>query len=178
MKRNKFKNMSDAKAGLLSQIVAMGERREIGQDNALPWHLPADLKHFKATTMGKPIIMGRRTYEAIGKPLPGRTNIVVTRNPDYEAPGCIVARSLDAALEAAGDVYEAIVIGGAGLYREALPATGRIYLTEVHSPFEADTYYPDFQTDAWREIGREDHTADEQNPYPYSFVILERTGSG
>ncbi len=158
----------------LSLIVAMAANHVIGHDNRLPWHLPADLKHFRATTLGKPVLMGRRTWESIGRPLPGRTNIVITRNADYAAAGCVVVHSLDEALSAAGDAGEVMVIGGAELYRQALPQADTIYLTLVHGGFEGQTRFPDWQPDDWREIERIDHEPDDKNPHAYSFITLER----
>jgi dihydrofolate reductase len=159
---------------ILSLVVAAGERNEIGKDGRMPWHLPADLKHFKEVTMGKPVIMGRRTHESIGKALPGRRNIVVTRNPDYAAEGCEVAHSLPEALRLAGEAAEVMVIGGAELYREALPLAGRIYLTRVAGRFDADTYFPDFVETQWREQQRVHRPADERNAHACDFLVLER----
>lgn len=158
----------------LALIVATGENNEIGKDGRMPWHLPADLKHFKSLTLGKPVIMGRRTYEAIGKPLPERRNIVVTHNPEFRAPGCELAASFTDALVIASGVPEIIVIGGAQIYRDALPRAQRIYLTRVHARFDADTFFPQLDAAEWREIAREDHAADERNPFNYSFSTLER----
>ena len=158
----------------LSIIVAMAENRVIGRDNGLPWHLPADLKHFKAITMGKPIIMGRKTWESIGRPLPGRTNIVVTRTPDYKADDCEVVHSLDEALAAVDGFDEAMVIGGAEFYRQALPQASTLYLTLVHAAVTGDTYFPELDLQQWREAERKDFAADENNPYAYSFIRLER----
>lgn len=159
---------------IVSLIVAMDRNRLIGRGNALPWHLPADLAHFKATTMGKPIVMGRKTYESIGRPLPGRHNIVVSRNPAFVAPGCTVVESLHAALNAAGTVDEVMIIGGAQLYAEALPRAQRIYLTRIDADFEGDAWFSALDEPIWRERQSEDHAADERNPYPYSFAVLER----
>lgn len=159
---------------LLSLIVAMARNRVIGRDGGLPWRLPADLGHFKRTTLGKPIVMGRATHDAIGRPLPGRHNIVVTRDTGYRTAGCTVVHSLDQALSAAGEVDEVMVIGGAELYRQALARSGRIYLTEVHAEPAGDTCFPEFDPHEWREVRREDHPADQRNDHPYSFVVLER----
>jgi dihydrofolate reductase len=159
---------------IVALVVAMGRNRVIGRDNALPWHLPADLKHFRAVTLGKPVVMGRRTHESIGRPLPERINLVISRDPDYRAEGCIVLPSLDAAYEYGRDRPELMVIGGASIYRQALPQARRIYLTEIRQDFAGDTTFPEFETAAWREISRVDHSADEKNPYPYSFTVLER----
>lgn len=161
----------------LSLIVAMGRGRVIGRDNQLPWHLPADLKHFKTVTMGKPIIMGRLTYESIGKPLPGRRNIVITRDAGYAAPGCEVVTSPEAALAAVADVEEALVIGGANLYRQMLPHADRLYFTFIDADFAGDAWFPQWNADEWRETAREAHRPDERNAFPYAFVVLERIGS-
>lgn len=159
---------------MLSLIVAVGENSEIGRHGRMPWHLPADLKRFKALTLGKPVIMGRKTFEAIGKPLPERRNIVVTRNTALQIPGCETAASLTDALVLAAGAREIMLIGGAELYREGLPRAQRIYLTRVHARFEADTFFPMLDQADWRETAREDHVADERNPFAYTFLILER----
>ena len=158
----------------ISVIVAMADNGVIGNQNRLPWHLPADLKHFKATTMGKPIIMGRKTWESIGRPLPGRTNIVVTRDPDYVADGCVVVHGIDAALAAAADDDEVMVIGGAEFYRQVLPQASTLYLTLVHDSFEGDAFFPELDGREWRELTREDFEPDDNNTHAYSFVRLER----
>lgn len=160
----------------ISIIVAMAENRVIGRNNDLPWRLPADLRHFKALTVGKPIIMGRKTWESLPGLLPDRTHIVVTADADYRAEGCRVVHTLDEAVIAAADAPEVMVIGGAMLYGEAIPRATRIYLTEVHAEVEGDVYFPEFPRDAWRERGRERFPADDKNALPYSFVILERRG--
>ena len=159
---------------MLSLIVAAGEHNEIGKDGRMPWHLPADLKHFKETTLGKPVIMGRRTHESIGKALPGRRNIVVTRDTGYTAEGCEIAHSLGEALQLAGDVAEVMIIGGATLYREALPKAQRIYLTRVAGEFDADTHFPDLDATEWLEKHRVHRAPDERNAYPCDFIVLER----
>ena len=159
---------------MLSLIVAVGENNEIGKGGKMPWHLPADLKHFKALTLGKPVIMGRRTFEAIGKPLTERRNIVVSRNPAFRAPGCETAASLVDALVLAAGVREIMLIGGGELYREALPRAQRIYLTRVHARFDADTFFPVLDQGEWSETAREEHAADERNPFAYSLITLER----
>lgn len=147
----------------------------IGRNNDLPWRLPNDLKRFKTITMGKPILMGRKTWESIGRPLPGRRNIVITRNPAYVAEGAEVARSLDAALALVADAGEAMIIGGAGLYKDALSKADRLYRTEVHAEIEGDTYFPSINSSDWSETMREDCPADERHAYPYSFVTLDRS---
>lgn len=159
---------------LISFIVAMDRNRLIGRDNALPWHLPADLAHFKAITMNKPILMGRKTYASIGRPLPGRHNIVISRNPRFSAPGCSVVTSIDAALAAAGDVAEVVVIGGAQLYAELLPRAQRIYLTRIDADFDGDAWFLELDADHWQELERSDQAPDERNLYAYSFITLER----
>lgn len=157
----------------ISIIVAMGKNGVIGLDGGMPWRISADLKHFKAVTMGKPIIMGRKTHESIGRALPGRTNIVITRQADYETQGAEVAGSMAAALEVAGDAEEAMIIGGAEIYRAALPGADRIYLTEVAGEPEGDVYFPRFERGEWEEIEREEFPAVGDAP-AFSFVVLER----
>jgi dihydrofolate reductase len=155
-------------------IAAMAANRVIGRNNALPWHLPADLKRFKALTMGHPVVMGRKTYESIGRPLPGRQNLVITRSRDYAAPGCEVVHSLDAALAACRGAQEIFIIGGAELYRESLPRAQRLEFTEIHAEFEGDAIFPEFSLDEWRETGREFHGADAAVSFGYDFVRYER----
>lgn len=159
-------------------VVAVSENGVIGKDNGLPWRLPKDLKHFKDTTMGHPIIMGRLTYDSIGRALPGRTNIVVTRQSDWAAPGVEVAHSLEEARELASRAHAvspwAMLIGGANLYLQALPFCDRLYLTEVHAQVDGDAFFPDLDRVAWKEISRQRHSSDESNPYDYSFAVLER----
>jgi len=161
----------------LSIIAAMAENRVIGVNNTLPWRLPADLKHFRQITTGHHVIMGRRNYESIGKPLPGRTNIVVTRNREYRAPGCVVTHSLAEALSCAQADPEIFIIGGAELYREAFADADRLYLTLVHANIGGDTWFPEFDTDRWDEISRERHESDDKNPYAYSFLVYDRRES-
>ena len=163
-----------AQKPILSIIVAMAKNRVIGRDNQLPWHLPADLRHFKQTTMGHPIIMGRKTYESIGRPLPGRQNIVITRNPDFQAEGCLVVHSLQEALAAVPEAEEVFIIGGASLYREALPLADRIYLTLVDAEVEGDTFFPELDASEWQEVRRETFTPDEKNPFGYAFIEFVR----
>lgn len=158
----------------ISLVVAMDRNRLIGSGNTLPWHLTADLKHFKKLTLGHTIVMGRRTWESIGKPLPGRTNIVITRQRDYKAPGAVVADSIEAAKEQAGDRAELMIIGGAELYRQMLAEANRVYLTEILGEFDGDTYFPEMNMDEWACTSREDFGKDEKNPHGYSFVVLER----
>lgn len=158
----------------LSIVVAMAANNVIGRDNELPWHLPADLQHFKQTTMGRPILMGRKTYESIGRPLPGRTNIVITRDGSYTAEGCEVVTSIPAALEAAAGHDEVMVIGGAELYRQVLPEVETIYLTRIHESVEGDTRFPEISNTEWHQVERIDHEADDNNPHDYSFIRLDR----
>ena len=160
----------------ISIIVALDEGLVIGNEGGMPWHLPADLKVFKAATMGKPIIMGRSTYESIGKALPGRTNIVITRNTDFEAAGCRVAHSIEGALDIAKaeSAEEAMIIGGANLYRQIFENADRLYLTLVKAEPEGDAWFPQIELQQWREIERDTHKADERNEYDYDFVVLER----
>lgn len=158
----------------LCLIAALDRNGLIGRDNALPWRLPADLQHFKRLTMGKPIVMGRLTWESLGRPLPGRHNIVLTRDPAYRAEGASVVHSIDAALAAAGAVDEVMVIGGAALYRTLLARAARLYLTRIDAAFDGDAWFPEIDPAAWREVAREAHAPDERNPYPYAFVTLER----
>ena len=157
-----------------SLIVAMSNHRVIGADNKLPWHLPADLKHFRALTMGHPIIMGRKTYESIGKPLPGRENIVVSANQDFSAPGRSVVPSLHAAMEACGKADQIFFIGGNTLYQQALPMTERIYLTQVDCDVKGDTFFSVLDMKQWREVAAEARPADEKNAYACRFVTLDR----
>lgn len=160
----------------LSAIVVVAENGAIGKNGDLLCHLPADLKHFKNITMGHTIIMGRRTWESFPKgALPGRKNVVITRNPDFNAPGAETFHSLEEALQATAQDGERFIIGGGMLYREAFPLTDVLYLTLLHASFpDADTFFPEFDTAEWMEISREDYPADERNPHPYSFVELRR----
>ncbi|GAA5131341.1 dihydrofolate reductase [Alloalcanivorax gelatiniphagus] len=164
----------------LAMMAAKASNDVIGRDNKLPWYLPNDLKYFKQATLGKPIIMGRNTWESLKRPLPGRTNIVITRQGDYHAEGAKVVATLDQALELAEHVAlidgqdEVVVIGGAQIYALALPRADRLYLTEVHAEVPGDTYFPAVDAAQWREIGRDDFQAEGPNPYDYSFVVYER----
>ena len=161
---------------IISIIVAVAGNGVIGNDNRLPWHLPDDLRRFKALSLGKPVVMGRRTFESIGRPLPGRTNIVVSRQPGLAIEGAIVAPSLDAALAAAGAVPEVVVIGGADIFRLALPRTNTIHLTRVHAHVPGNVRFPELDPAMWREAGVEHHAADERHQYAFSFVTLQRIG--
>jgi dihydrofolate reductase len=158
-----------------SLIVARAANGIIGKDNGMPWHLPADLAHFKRTTLGRPVIMGRRTWESIGRPLPGRRNIVVTRNAGFTAPGAEVVGSLEAAWLAVADSAEVFVIGGGQLYAEALPGADRIYVTEIGETIEGDTHFPDLDPRDWTETLLGEHAPDERNAYRLRFRLLERT---
>lgn len=162
----------------ISFVVARADNGVIGRGGGLPWRLPADLRHFKRLTIGKPVIMGRKTFESIGKPLIGRHNIVLTRDPDWQSEGVTVVPNLAEAVAAAGlnpkaRADELMIIGGAQLYAEALPIATRIHLTEVHAEPEGDTHMPSFESDRWQEVSREDHAAEDDAP-AYSFVTLER----
>ncbi len=161
----------------ISAICAMSENHVIGKNNQLPWHLPADLMHFKKITLGNPIVMGRKTYESIGQPLPGRCNVVITSNMDYHAPGCVVVHSIKEALTTTKDNDEIFIIGGASLYQEMLPLTQRLYITLIHQQIEGDTFFPEFNKAEWQEIECVDHDVDAKNNYPYSFIILDRIRS-
>lgn len=139
----------------ISLIVAMASNRAIGLDGQMPWHLSADLKHFKQVTMGAPIVMGRKTFDAIGRPLPGRRNLVISRNSDYQAAGCEVFADINSALQACGNVTEVFVIGGATLYQALLPCADYLYLTEIHRPFAADTFFSRFRPSSLARIGED-----------------------
>lgn|SRR3990167_4730600 len=161
---------------ILSAIAAMSDNRVIGFRNQLPWHLPADLKHFKTLTSGHPILMGRKTFESIGKPLPNRTNIILTRDASFKAQGCTIATSLTEATAFAAQLGapEIFIIGGADIYRQLLPSLERLYLTIIHHEFEGDTFFPALAPDEWLERKQETHARDEANPYSYRFLLLER----
>jgi dihydrofolate reductase len=158
----------------LSLIVAMSRNRVIGANGAIPWHLPAELKLFKTLTMGHHMIMGRKTYESIGRLLPGRTTVIVTRQRDYRVPGAVVAHTLEEAIAACGTDEEIFVIGGAEIFQETLPLAGRIYLTTVDADIAGDTYMPAFDTAEWRERSARFSPADERNPYAYTAAVHER----
>jgi dihydrofolate reductase len=158
----------------ISLVVAMARNRVIGRKNALPWRLPVDLAHFRRVTMGHPVVMGRKTFESIGKALPGRQNIVVTHNRAFAAPGCVVVGSLDEAWKAAGDAEEVCVIGGTTLFTETLPLADVIHLTEVESDIEGDTYFPEFDRGEWRETEIARQPADERHAYPLRILELTR----
>ena len=164
---------------MVSLIVAMSSNRVIGRDGDLPWHLPADLRHFKKTTMGHHLIIGRATWDEVGKPLPGRTMVVVTRNRDFSADGVLIAHSVEEALALARDDNEPFIGGGAEIYRQALVAdvVERLYITRVHARVEGDTFFPPIDLDQWLLADRVDHPADEKNEYSYSFEYYHRRGS-
>jgi len=167
--------MTPASRPRISLIAAMAEDRVIGIENRLPWRLPADMKWFRQHTLGKPIIMGRKTFESFGgKPLPDRLNIVITRDQDYRAAGAVVVHDIEQAIAAAGDVDELMIIGGASFYEQMLPLADRLYLTYVHTRINGDAWFPAFDHGQWREIQCEDRQADDKNPYPHSFCIYER----
>lgn len=155
---------------LISLIAAMANNRVIGKDNQMPWHLPADLGHFKAITLGKPIIMGRKTYESIGRPLPGRKNIVISRDKSYKLEGCETASSLEEAITLVSEVEEIMIIGGGNLYSQALPHADKLYLTFIDLDVDGDTQFPKYEDLKLTEIKREKHLKDEKNPYDYQFV--------
>jgi dihydrofolate reductase len=155
-------------------VVAISENGVIGREGGLPWRLPADLKRFKSVTMGHPLIMGRKTHESIGRALPGRANIVVSRQLGFSSAGCEVATSLDAALAIAGQVDEVMVVGGAALYATALVSAERLYLTRVHVDIAGDTFFPAIDWTEWKEIARERQSADDRNEFDYSFVAFDR----
>lgn len=158
----------------LTLIAALTRNRVIGRDQRLPWRLPADLRFFKQTTMGKPLLMGRRTWESIGRPLPGRWMMVLTGQPGYSAPGCTVAHSLEEALTLAGAVPELMVIGGATLYAQTLPLAARLYLTVVDAEIPGDAWFPEWEPQEWRLDWEEAHPADADHAWPYRFQRWER----
>lgn len=161
---------------LISLIAAMADDQAIGIENRLPWKLPADMRWFRLHTLGKPIVMGRKTFESFGgKPLPERTNIVITRDANYQADGTVVVHSIDEAIAAAGDVEEVMIIGGESFYEQMLPQADRFYVTLVHGKFEADAWFPKFDWNEWKELERTEYPADEKNAYACSFVVLQRT---
>lgn len=158
----------------ISIVVAVSENNAIGKDNQLLWHLPADLKHFKEITSGNTIVMGRKTYDSIGRPLPNRRNIVITRSTNHQIPNVEVVNSLDAALSLCDKENEVFIIGGAEIYKYALQFTNRIYLTTVHQTYEADVFFPELNKEEWIETSKEYHPADEKNSVAYTFSTLER----
>jgi dihydrofolate reductase len=161
---------------VLSLLVAADEKNVIGKDNKLPWHLPNDLKYFKNQTWGMPILMGRKTFESIGKPLPGRKSIVITRNNDWQQDGVEVVHSIEEAIEKAAsfDVKEIFVIGGSEIFKTSFDKAHRIYLTRIHHQFDGDSYFPEVQTDQWNLVSQRYCEADEKNAYPHTFQVWER----
>lgn len=162
-------------------VVAAAENNVIGVDNELPWHLPKDLQYFKQLTMSKPIVMGRKTFDSIGRPLPGRENIVITRQQDWQHEDVHVVHDLAAAVELAQQLNPALdvmIIGGAEIYRQSLPLAEKIYLTRVYTELDGDAFFPALDASQWRETACEKHPACERNPYPYAFCVLERVTSG
>lgn len=152
----------------------MASNRAIGLNNEMPWHLSADLKKFKQITMGSPILMGRKTYESIGRPLPGRTNIIISRNKTYQQADCLVFNSIENAIAACQQYDEIFVIGGATFYQAILPQADKLYLTEINKSFDADTFFPVINKDEWREMTREDIADDPSVDFSYSFISLEK----
>lgn len=161
---------------MIAIVVAVADNHVIGKDNQLIWHLPADLRHFKQKTMGHPMIMGRKTFESIGKPLPGRTTIIVTRQENFQAEGCLVAHSVQEAIDLGRelDKEQVSIVGGAEIYKQAMPFVDTLYLTRVHHTFDGDTYFPELQEKEWEQVSMERHEPDEKNRYSYSFIELRR----
>ena len=158
-------------------VVATAHNRIIGKDNQMPWHMPADLKYFKKVTLNKPIIMGRKTFESIGRPLPGRRNVVISRDKNYHHEGIEVVSSVEAALALVQDVEEIMVIGGGAIYAHCLPKAQRLYITHIDLETGGDTQFPDYEKEAeWSLVSTENHTSDDKNPHPYSFNVYERVG--
>jgi dihydrofolate reductase len=153
----------------------MSKNRVIGKGNKLPWDMPADMKHFRDLTRGKPVIMGRKTFESIGHPLPNRKNIVITSDSTFQYEGCTVVHSIEEALHSAEETEEMMVIGGSSIYEQFLPHANRIYLTVIDQEFDGDAYFPEFDMAQWRETEREEHPADEKNSYPYTFLTFEKS---
>jgi len=159
---------------IISLIAAMSKNRVIGKDNSLPWNMPNDKKHFWELTRGKPVVMGRKTYESIGKPLPNRLNIIITRDQEYKAEGCTIVHSIDEAVTAAQGNEEIMVIGGSQIYEKFLPKANRMYLTFIDAEIDGDTYFPEYNPEEWAETSYEEHEKDANNPFDYDFVTLER----
>jgi dihydrofolate reductase len=158
----------------LSIVVAMDENRLIGKDNKLPWHLPADLAYFKKITMGKSIVMGRKTYDSIGRPLPNRRNIVISRNSKTLITGCEVLSSIDEVLLITKDEDEVMIIGGASLCEQLLPQVSRLYITKIEGKFDGDVYFPEYDEAEWRQVSCESHLPDDSNQHAHHFLVLER----
>jgi dihydrofolate reductase len=159
---------------ILSMIVATAHNRIIGKDNDMPWHLPADLQYFKKITLGKPIIMGRKTYESIGRPLPGRRNIVISRDPNYKANGIDSVTTVDAALALVQDQDEIMVIGGGAIYKHCMSAATRLYITHIDADIEGDTQFPKYDLKEWVKVSSEKRSADEKNNYDLDFCVYEK----
>ncbi|MFE8702124.1 dihydrofolate reductase [Cytobacillus sp. FJAT-54145] len=161
---------------MISLIWAMDENRVIGKDNKLPWHIPGDLKFFKRVTMGHPVAMGRKTYESIGRTLPGRENIIVTRDSNYSVEGCTTLNSVEELISysKAQKDEEFFVIGGAEIFKAIFPKADRLYITKIHHTFEGDTFFPEFNLDEWNLVSTEQGIKDEKNPYDYEFLIYNR----
>lgn len=160
---------------ILSMIVAHANNRIIGKDNDMPWHLPADLAYFKKTTLGKPVVMGRKTFESIGRPLPGRQNIVISRDTTYQADGIDVVSSVEKAIAKAGDVEEIMVIGGGAIYAHCLPVAQRLYITHIDADIDGDTQFPFYDSENdWQKISSEVKAPDEKNAYQLDFCVYER----
>ncbi len=158
----------------ISLICATSANGVIGANNRLPWKLPADLKRFKEMTLSHPVVMGRKTYESIGRALPGRKNVVITRQKNFQAKDCLIAGSLSEGLQLCSEAPEIFVIGGASIYQQTLPMAHKIYLTQIHEEFEGDTLLFDLDKELWQETSRKDCQADADNPYPYSFLTFEK----
>ncbi len=159
---------------MITIIAAIAENNALGKDNQLIWHLPADLKRFKQVTLNHHIIMGRKTFESLGEPLPNRTTIIITRNPNYTVENCIVVNSLEEALEAAKTDENPYILGGAEIYNQAIKIADKLDLTYVHHSFDADAFFPIIDTEIWKEDTRQDFKMDEKNKYNYSFVTYSR----
>ena len=159
---------------IISIIAALADNMVIGNKNSLPWKLSADMEYFKKTTLGKPIIMGAKTFESIGMALPNRKNIILSYNKDYKAKGCVIVTSIEKALEEVGEDEEVMIAGGASVYKQFLPLANKLYLTFIHHDFKGDAYFQEFDINQWKEIKRIDKKPDKKNLYSYSFVIFER----
>lgn len=158
------------KRPLISLVAAMAKNRIIGKDNKMPWHLPADLKHFKAVTMANPIVMGRKTYESIGRPLPGRQNVIISRNPDYKVDGCDVVNSIETVIEQLSGHEEIMIIGGGFLYSQMIDQADKLYLTFIDLEIDGDTRFPEFEYLDLKETANEYHSSDDKNPHNYRFI--------
>lgn len=168
-------NKEEKNKPIISMIAAIGKNNVLGVKNSLPWRLPADFKHFKELTTGKPVIMGQKTFESIGSPLPNRKNIIMTLDENLKLDGCIIAHSIDESLRAAEDAEEVMICGGASIYRQFLPLANKMYLTLVDAQIEgADAFFPEFNREEWRELERIENKADDKNEYNYTFITLER----